>query len=218
MITGPRAGLPEPRIWTPGRGAPRGPGNPWEKFRGNSGGPPGAPPGPPARAPPGAPPGTPLRRAQNGPPGGLYILYLVLKGAQKGVPGGWALCAPRGAPPGAPRGAKKCTFFWVFNNSPSRDSLGPFFGPPRDAQLGTEARLADWVSDYSTMRSMRYRVGPLGRRASAGTHRPALRPMGGTCPSEEVLPQGKDGSPRRTERLREGGGRLREPNAARRLE
>ena len=42
--------------------------------------------------------------------------------------------------------------------------------------------------------------------------------MGGTWLPEEVLPQSKDGSPRRTVRLREGGGRLREPNAARRLE
>ena len=34
-------------------------------------------------------------------------------------------------PRGAPRGAKKCTFFWVFNNSPSRDKiLGQFLGPP----------------------------------------------------------------------------------------
>ena len=39
-----------------------------------------------------------------------------------------------GTPPrgGFPRGDKKCTFFWVFNNSPSRDSLAPFFDPPRD--------------------------------------------------------------------------------------
>jgi len=28
---------------------------------------------------------------------------------------------------GTPKKAKKCTFFWVFNNSPSRDSLVPFF-------------------------------------------------------------------------------------------
>ena len=35
-------------------------------------------------------------------------------------------CPAPGAPPGR---AKKCTFFWVFNNSPSRDSLGHFFRP-----------------------------------------------------------------------------------------
>ena len=35
---------------------------------------------------------------------------------------------------GTPKNPKKCTFFWVFNNSPSRDSLGPFFGP-RDSAI-----------------------------------------------------------------------------------
>ena len=33
--------------------------------------------------------------------------------------------------------------------------------------------------------------------------------MGGTCPPEELLPQGKDGSPRSIVRAWEGGGRLR---------
>ena len=32
--------------------------------------------------------------------------------------------------PGSRKKPKKCTFFWVFNNSPSRDSLSLFF-PPR---------------------------------------------------------------------------------------
>ena len=32
---------------------------------------------------------------------------------------------------------KKCTFFWVFNNSPSRDSLGTFFGSARGTVSGT---------------------------------------------------------------------------------
>ena len=44
-----------------------------------------------------------------------------------------ALLAPPGGPP---RGGKKCTFFWVFNNSPSRDSLVPFFSPPFLGQFG----------------------------------------------------------------------------------
>ena len=70
-----------------------------------------------------------------GPFGGHldYILYYrpPLWGGPPGVP----FLAPRGAPP--PRGAKKCTFFWVFNNSPSRDSLGPlFWPPPGTAHLG----------------------------------------------------------------------------------
>ena len=55
--------------------------------------------------------------------------------------------------------------------------------------------------------------GALGRRASDGTQRTVLRPVGGTCPPEELLPQGKDGSPRRFVRAWEGGGRLRKPNA-----
>ena len=36
-------------------------------------------------------------------------------------------------PPGGPRGGSRCTFFWVFNNSPSRDSRNPprgFSGVP----------------------------------------------------------------------------------------
>ena len=39
----------------------------------------------------------------------------------------WCVIRPpilRGLP-GAPRGRARCTFFWVFNNSPSRDSRNP---------------------------------------------------------------------------------------------
>ena len=61
------------------------------------------PPRPP-RGPPGPPPH----------PGGSG-------GGSRGGTGG-----PPGTPPG-PRGAKKCTFFWVFNNSPSRDKDGTLF-------------------------------------------------------------------------------------------
>merc|ERR1712240_676060 len=54
---------------------------------------------------------------------------------------GTPLGPPVGGPPWGGRaagGAKKCTFFWVFNNSPSRDNLKFFFprGPPRDPHFG----------------------------------------------------------------------------------
>ena len=45
-----------------------------------------------------------------------------------GGPGG-----PHRGPPGGPPGPPPCTFFWVFNNSPSRDSFGPLFWPPPGA-------------------------------------------------------------------------------------
>ena len=53
-----------------------------------------------------------------------------------------------GRPPGGvPRVHKKCTFFWVFNNSPSRDSLAAFFGLPRTPHfwpiLGVMPRVGD---------------------------------------------------------------------------
>ena len=94
-----------------------------------------------ARGAPGAgAPGGP-RGAQNGAPedpqngpflGPIIILFVLKRGVQGGYPLG-ALCP--GGPPG-PRGAKKCTFFWVFNNSPSRDSFGPFFGTPPEGHFG----------------------------------------------------------------------------------
>ena len=48
--------------------------------------------------------------------------------------GGPARGAPRG-PPGTPRG---CTFWRVFNNSPSRDKISPpiFGGVPRGSRRG----------------------------------------------------------------------------------
>lgn len=56
-------------------------------------------------------------------------------GAKNGsilAPPGPPLETPPGTPRPGPRVHKKCTFFWVFNNSPSRDSLVAFFG-----QFGT---------------------------------------------------------------------------------
>ena len=77
-----------------------------------------------------------------GPFWGPIYIYLYLEppfwGAQPGVHFG----APRGGPP---RGAKKCTFFWVFNNSPSRDSLGPFFRTPVLGQFGVLLRRAVFI-------------------------------------------------------------------------
>ena len=58
--------------------------------------------------------------------GPYYTLFSAFEPPFWGGPQG----VPFLAPPGCPRGAKKCTFFWVFNNSPSRDSLGHFFPTP----------------------------------------------------------------------------------------
>ena len=105
----------------PKRGFPGGE-NPGGKFRENfpgPGGPGPARPGRPARGSPGAP-GTPPR---NGPFWALIMVYLFRNGVNP---------PPRRDPARVhfwhpPGGCKKCTFFWVFNNSPSRDSLVTFF-------------------------------------------------------------------------------------------
>ena len=106
----------------PGMGPLRGPlrGPPkWPLFGGGKKGRKSAPRGPPGGAPPGAP-----RRPQKWPKMGLLLgFFCISLGALGGPPGR-----------GGPRGAKKCTFFWVFNNSPSRDKNWPFlafFGPPK---------------------------------------------------------------------------------------
>ena len=130
MTLGPRLGPPS--------GAPPGPGpRARENFpgaRAGAGGPPG---GAPAGAPRDPPPGPHF-----GPVLGVDIyIFACYKGVPRGGSPGGALWGPPGGPP---RGAKKCTFFWVFNNSPSRDSLGPFFGPPRD---GVWSVVTDGVSD-----------------------------------------------------------------------
>jgi len=118
------------------------------KFPGNFPGP-GAPPrGTPPGTPPGDPPGTPL-----GPPLGTpfwaplgrpYIYTMVFLDPPEWGSRRVHFVPPLGDPPGGgppgPRGAKKCTFFWVFNNSPSRDSLVPFF-----RFFGTPPRTGAWV-------------------------------------------------------------------------
>ena len=44
----------------------------------------------------------------------------------------------RGGPPGGAPDPKKCTFFWVFNNSPIRDRKIPPRDTPRKTPPGTE--------------------------------------------------------------------------------
>ena len=113
------------------RPAPRAPGAPRE----NSGAGNSAPRGAPRAAPPGAP-----REPPRDPPGdpsgdpllGANIYSFCITGGIWGPPWYPPWGPPRGPPGAPPGGGKKCTFFWVFNNSPSRDSLGPFFGPPGD--------------------------------------------------------------------------------------
>ena len=139
VIIGPRApcqirSQATPPRHPPGRGV-RGRVPAGGKFRksGNSG---KSPPGRPgARAPKWA-----ENRTRNRGPGSpewaalrtTCTLYLTIDPPRRGPELG-AFWHP-GTPPrgGSPRGDKKCTFFWVFNNSPSRDSLAPFFDPPRD--------------------------------------------------------------------------------------
>ena len=156
LITGPpdrfrdpsRDLPPEP----PGRGSPR--------VRARV--PPGGAPRPPA---PGAPPGAPgrPRDAPGRPPvrGPVWArfrdyIYIILyySGGIWAPAWGCTFVPPAGPPGGPPRGgAKKCTFFWVFNNSPSRDSLVP----PRDTRgtvWDTGYGVIPGAIVYSTMRSM----------------------------------------------------------------
>ena len=151
----PSRGPPAPRENFPPGGPPRAP---------RPGGPPGAPGGPPG-PPPGPPSGAP------------YIYYFVLlRGVPRGVPPG----APRGGPPG---GAKKCTFFWVFNNSPSRDKNLVFF-PPGDTRprgqnggyLGGHRGVADWAV-FMAPQELRYAWDwrPRGERCDGTLARPYAR-------------------------------------------
>ena len=134
----------------PGRGPGRGKIFPRGRPRaGAARAPPGAPRAPPGR-PPGHPPGGPVW----GPNPGLLYMYLYYPGGSDPPPRGAVRGCTFGPPGGAPpRGAKKCTFFWVFNNSPSRDSLGPFFGPPRDTPIwGHTPRWGPWSVTRSSPR------------------------------------------------------------------
>ena len=161
----------------PPRGAPRP-----EKFsRG------GAPRGPPARGPPGAPrgpPGGPLRGPPWGPLWGpLYIYFLYSRGVLGGYPPR-APPGPRGAP--GPPGGKKCTFFWVFNNSPSRDKNLGFFGPPGTGQNGGLRGVSGGVCGGT----------PLGRvfmAPSAGGYAWDWCPRGGGCDGTLARPYARGG-------------------------
>ena len=108
----------------PGGRTPETPGGPpgGENFRP----PPGRPPGP--RGPKNGPKNDPKNDPFLDPKIGLSTKDLVFDwGISRAL-----FWAPRGPPPlgGARGGAKKCTFFWVFNNSPSRDSFGTLFRTP----------------------------------------------------------------------------------------
>ena len=143
------------------------------------------------------------------PSGGLYIYYFVL---QTPLFGGSArgrflppLGTPLGGPPGDPPGGKKCTFFWVFNNSPSRDSLGPFFrffrvpgtallgghllGYGRVVRLGQSLcrLLGLWIPHLAQPAPQRWQDW-LGRRASDGYPLAGLTANGWYVPSGRSPP------------------------------
>ena len=174
-----------PRPAPPGPGAPRGRGRP---------------PGP-GRPPPGGAPGTPREAPREAPPGppfgarfGAYIYGFRTSYPPDGGPQGVHFGTPREAPRGPPRGgAKKCTFFWVFNNSPSRDSLGlpggpgdTPAGPPILAPIrGTCGGQCLWDRLTPRVACPRW-AGPLGRRASDGY------PLAGLTANGWYVPSGRD--------------------------
>ena len=130
---------PDPPFWgvpgTPQKGPPRGPPRPGEISAGNfPGGPGPGRAGRPGGAPRGAPGGPnlgPILGPILDPFWGPYsIVFVLLGGYLGGSQKGTFLDPPGGAPRASRGGAKKCTFFWVFNNSPSRDSFGTLFLPP----------------------------------------------------------------------------------------
>ena len=201
---------------SPSRGTPReaspGPGRPRGKFPARA-----APRGPRPGGPPGAPKWAsrePLREPQNGPIleplwGPIYILFCITDPPFWGVRQG-ALFAPPGDPPGGgppgdPPGGKKCTFFWVFNNSPSRDSLGPFFrffrvpgtallgghllGYGRVVRLGQSLcrLLGLWIPHLAQPAPQRWQDW-LGRRASDGYPLAGLTANGWYVPSGRSPP------------------------------
>ena len=129
---GPLLGPPwtPPQTPLPGgspRGAPRAPPRKISgKFPGRARGAPGGP-----RGAPGGPGRDPSRTPRLGPQGAIFSIFSSSWGAPRPPSLGYPPRPPsRGAPGGAPRGGPACTFFWVFNNSPSRDKMGHFPGPP----------------------------------------------------------------------------------------
>ena len=163
----------------PARGPARGP-------RGEISGP-GAPrPGGRPGRPPGAQNGPPARGPEWGPYGAFYTIFPYLTGGSRGVPPWVHFWAP--GPRGA-RGAKKCTFFWVFNNSPSRDSFGPLFWPPGTGPFsgypggnGWGCRLGQSLWDHIPHHAQHALLGTgaLGSMAATGPARASSARVGGT--------------------------------------
>lgn len=133
-----------------------------------------------------------------------------LGGAKRDPPEGGSIPGLLGVRARTP-GTRGCTFLRVFNNSPSRDSLGHFFGsrnPPSWAaipgglawaQVGRVimASHGGYGSHTGAAASRTLAGHRRGGTLATGTRWPALRPVGGTCVPEGDLPQGKDGSLRR---------------------
>ena len=105
------------------------------------------------------------------------------KGGPRGAQNGTRNGAPWGAPRGAPGGAKKCTFFWVFNNSPSRDKNLAFFRPPGTGPGGPKWGVWGWIWGYLpgavviAPQELRYGWGwcPRGERCDGTLARPYAR-------------------------------------------
>ena len=182
--SGPRFGTP---FWTPHWDPPGGP-PPGPPAPG--GGAPGRGGARPAPRPPGGPRGAP-GGPRFGPPkwarlgAGLY--YCIWENPPFGGPR-WG--PPRGGRGPAPGGAKKCTFFWVFNNSPSRDdlghfrvsgfsALGRFRGPsPGGIRGGYPVWGWPWVVSGGSVLTQSARMDGVRRRDGTPTPNGA----GGTCP------------------------------------
>ena len=155
---------------------------------------PGAPPGPPRAPRPGAPRGPPPGTPLWGPPGPINISFCTYIGVFGG--------SRRGAPGGPPGGAKKCTFFWVFNNSPSRDKNLHFFSPrgapgqgAKMGGLGGYRGVADWDRAYSTAGTAIWLgLVPKGR-ALRRDPRAALRAWGVRSARRGTSLKARDGSP-----------------------
>ena len=149
-------------------------------------------------------------------------------GSQRGVPGGVPGGALRGtchreatrggglgagqAPPPT-RGRKKCTFFLVFNNSPSRDRClvrmfsgvpgapGGFPGgyggtPPGGAQKSIKREGTDPQTVQSRVPSQAVPGGPRGGPKSGSRPGPARAPRGGPPPGGALPGGARRGAPR----------------------